>query len=327
VTERRVINHFHMACGLGGGAMGFNQGEARVGNLEAQFVCIGGVDVDAAAIRDFTRNTGVQGTVLDLFDEAQYLAFHGKPPPSGWRPALPEDLHRAAHHKRPHIVFTSMPCKGFSGLLSEALSKSGKYQALNGLTLRSMWLVMEAWKDDPPELIVFENVPRISNRGRELLERITQLLRHYGYAVRETKHDCGELGGLAQSSKRFLMVARHCAKVPQFLYEPEKHALRAVGDVLGRMPLPGDPRGGPMHRLPALQWKTWVRLAFVEAGKDWRSLRDLSVVDGHLADYLLMPEDPVPRRLRRQGMAPTRRHRHEQESAELRALRCRRPAH
>ncbi|MGC8074432.1 hypothetical protein ACP3W1_28120, partial [Salmonella enterica] len=76
----------------------------------------------------------------------------------------------------------------------------------------------------------------------------------------------GEIGGLAQSRKRFLLVGRHMAKVPNFLYEPPKRNLLAVGDILGRMPLPGDPVGGPMHRIPSLQWKTWVRLAFVEAG-------------------------------------------------------------
>ena len=78
--------------------------------------------------------------------------------------------------------------------------------------------------------------------------------------------------------------------MPPFLYEPPKRALRAVGDVLGRMPLPGDPRAGPMHRVPNLQWQTWVRLAFVEAGSDWRSLNRLRVEDGHLADFALMPE-------------------------------------
>jgi len=78
--------------------------------------------------------------------------------------------------------------------------------------------------------------------------------------------------------------------VPPFLYEPEQRSLRAVGDILGRMPLPGDLRAGPMHRVPSLQWKTWVRLAFVEAGSDWRSLNKLRVEDGKLADYLLIPE-------------------------------------
>ena len=61
-----------------------------------------------------------------------------------------------------------------------------------------------AWKDDPVELIVFENVPRIANRGRHLLDQITGLLRHYGYAVAETTHDCGELGGLGPAGQGLL---------------------------------------------------------------------------------------------------------------------------
>lgn len=188
-------------------------------------------------------------------------------------------------------MFLSAPCKGFSGLLSETKSKTARYQALNRLTLRGVWLTLEAYAHTAPApLILFENVPRIATRGRALLDRITELLRSHGYAVAETTHCCGKLGGLAQSRKRFLLVARHMASVPPFLYEPPKRPLRAVGDVLGRLPLPGDPRAGPMHRLPALQWQTWVRLAFVEAGSDWRSLARLRVVDGRLADYALVPD-------------------------------------
>jgi site-specific DNA-cytosine methylase len=285
----KEIRHFHLFCGLGGGAKGFNRGKARVGNMEGKFRCIGGVDVDPASIRDFERLSGTRGTVLDMFDRSQYLAFHGHEPPSTWKEAGPEAIRNAAGGERPHIVFLSAPCKGFSGLLSETKSLTEKYQALNRLTLRGVWLMLEAWADDPPELIVFENVPRIANRGRPLLDRIVALLRSYGYATAETTHDCGEIGGLAQSRKRFLLVARHAEKVPPFLYEPEKRPLRAVGDILGRMPMPGDLRGGPMHRIPRLQWKTWVRLAFVEAGSDWRSLNKLNVVDGRLADYLIVP--------------------------------------
>ncbi|MFY2089023.1 DNA cytosine methyltransferase, partial [Achromobacter xylosoxidans] len=130
----------------------------------------------------------------------------------------------------------------------------------------------------------------IATRGRHFLDQIVQLLRHYGYVVRETAHDCGELGGLAQSRKRFLLIARHAEKVPAFIYEPPKRPLRAVGEILGRMHLPGDLRAGPMHRIPNLSWKTWVRLAFVQAGGDWRSLNRLAVQDGYLQDYLLVPE-------------------------------------
>lgn len=290
ITIPTEIRHGHLFCGLGGGAKGFNEGHARVGALEARFRCIGGIDVNPAAIRNFEKLAGVRGTVLDLFDRDQYKAFHGVEPPRHWREAMPSDIVRAMGGERPHIWFLSAPCKGFSGLLAESSSRTPKYQALNRLTLRGIWLALEAYVNDPVELIVFENVPRITSRGRHLLDQIIDLLRRYGYAVSETTHDCGELGGLAQSRKRFLLVARHVEKVPPFLYEPEKKTLQAVGTLLGRMPLPGDAAGGPMHRIPSLQWKTWVRLAFVEAGSDWRSLNKLAVEDGYLRDYLLVPE-------------------------------------
>lgn len=290
MTTTLTINHAHLFCGLGGGAKGFNAANVRVGTMHGVFRCLGGIDVDAAAIRDFERLSGVPGTVLDLFTREQYRSFHGQEPPTDWREAVPADIHAAFGHELPHILFLSAPCKGFSGLLSQSKSNSAKYQALNELTLRGVWLALEAYGNDPVPLIVFENVPRIASRGRWLLDQITALLRQYGYAVAETTHDCGHLGGLAQSRKRFLLVARHVEKVPSFLYQPDKKPLRAVGDVLGRMPLPGDPAAGPMHRIPALQWKTWVRLAFVEAGSDWRSLNKLAVEDGQLRDYGIVPE-------------------------------------
>ncbi|HEJ2268497.1 TPA: DNA cytosine methyltransferase [Pseudomonas aeruginosa] len=288
---KRTLYHFHFCCGLGGGAAGFNRARPRVGNVEAEWVCLGGIDVDPAGLRDFERLAGVPGTLLDLFTRDQYIRFHGTEPPAGWREATPEDIRRAAGGRRPDAVFISSPCKGASGLLSEKMSLTPKYQALNELTLRCIWLMGEAWADDPVPLIVFENVPRLASRGRHLLDQINSLLGGFGYAVAETTHDCGELGGLAQSRKRFLLVARHVEKVPPFLYEPEKKSLRAVGDILGRMPLPGDiDAAGPMHRVPSLQWKTWVRLALVRAGSDWRSLNDLAVEDGYLRDLIIVPE-------------------------------------
>ncbi|HBO5640100.1 TPA: DNA cytosine methyltransferase [Pseudomonas aeruginosa] len=288
---KRTLYHFHFCCGLGGGAAGFNRARPRVGNVDAEWVCLGGIDVDPAGLRDFERLAGVPGTLLDLFTRDQYVRFHGKEPPTGWREATPEDIRRAAGGRRPDAVFISSPCKGASGLLSEKMSLTPKYQALNELTLRCIWLMGEAWADDPVPLIVFENVPRLASRGRHLLDQINSLLGGFGYAVAETTHDCGELGGLAQSRKRFLLVARHVEKVPPFLYEPEKKSLRAVGDILGRMPLPGDiEAAGPMHRVPSLQWKTWVRLALVRAGSDWRSLNELAIEDGHLRDLVIVPE-------------------------------------
>lgn len=290
LTEYREIRHAHFFAGLGGGAKGFNKGHARVGNMEAKFRCIGGIDNNAAAVRDFKRLAGVDGTLLDLFDYAQYKAFHGHEPPADWREATVDDVRRAFNYETPHIIFLSPPCKGFSSLLSDKLSQSVKYQALNRLVTRGLFLALEAYQDDPPELILLENVPRITIRGRWLIDQITALMNRYGYAVAETAHDCGELGWLAQSRKRFLLVARNVAKVPPFLYEPEKKPLRSVGEVLSKAPLPNDPAAGPLHRLPSLTWKTWVRLAFVTAGSDWRSLNQLKIVDGKVADYALVRE-------------------------------------
>lgn len=291
-ATQRTYNVFTMCSGLGGGAKGFQRAESRVGNLIAKWRCIGGIDNDPAACRDFQSLVGIPCTNMDLFTREQYTAFHEAEPPAGWREATPADVRAAAGNEHPHCVFISSPCKGASGLLSEQLSRTPKYQALNELTLRCVWLMCEAWKDDPVELIVFENVPRLMTRGRHLLDQIVQLLRHYGYAVNETTHDCGMIAkkGMAQSRKRFLLVARHTEKVPAFLYQPEMHRLQGVGTLLGRMPLPGDDTAGPMHRVPALQWKTWVRLAFVEAGSDWRSLDRLAVQDGYLRDYAIVPE-------------------------------------
>ncbi|BAI71500.1 C-5 cytosine-specific DNA methylase [Azospirillum sp. B510] len=289
----REIRHFHVCCGIGGGVKGFNRGGARVGNMVAAPRCIGGVDVDPVALASLEMVTGTKGTLLDLFDRGQYVAFHGQEPPAGWREATGEDFRRAAGGERPHVVFMSTPCKGNSGLISTKTSEAPKYVALNELALRAVFLTMEAWADDPPEILLFENVPRIAQRSRRLLDRIGGMLRAYGYAIAETAHDCGEIGGLAQSRKRFLMVARHIAKVPPFLYEPPKRPLRSVGEVLERLPLPGDQLGGPMHRVPRLQMKTWIRLAFVEAGSDWRSLNKLNVANGVLTDYGLVPEHPL----------------------------------
>ena len=69
LTNYREIRHFQLFCGLGGGAAGFNRGQAHVGSMRARFRCLGGVDSDAKAIADFSRLAGVPGTVLDLFDQ------------------------------------------------------------------------------------------------------------------------------------------------------------------------------------------------------------------------------------------------------------------
>ncbi len=289
MTDTRNIYHFHLFPGSGGGKKGFQRAQPRIPGLQGNFVYVGGMDIDAVAVRDCDKLGGYPTTVRDLASREQYIAINGQEPPPGWAEVTPDDVRAAAHGHAPNVVFLSAPCKGFSGLLAKSHAASIKYQAMNGLTQRAVWLCLEAWKDDLPEFFIFENVPLIMTRGRHFLDQIIAMFRHYGYIVRETVHDCGEVGGLAQSRRRFLLVARHGEKMPSAVYEPPIRPLRSVGEVLDRMHLPGDPAAGPMHRVPRLAWKTWVRLAFVEAGKDWRSLNRLEVENGYLRDYLIVP--------------------------------------
>lgn len=278
--------------GLGSGALGFRQASPKVGNLKGRFETAGGIDIDAGALANFEHLTGVKGTHLDLFSRDQYVAFHGHEPPEGWREAYPEDLRRIFGHL--DVAFSSPPCKGLTSLLDPKHVGSAKYEALNQLTLRCYWLLLEAYKEDPIRILLLENVPGLATRGRHLLDKIYAILHHYGYAVSEDSHDVGPIGGLAQHRKRFLMVARHRELVPPFLYRPEKKPMKSVGDVLDALPLPGDPRGGIMHRVPNLKWKTWTRLAFIEPGSDWRSLTQLEVEDGKLKDWAIRPLDGAP---------------------------------
>ncbi len=119
---KRTLYHFHFCCGLGGGAKGFNRSRPRVGNVEAHWECLGGIDVDAGVLRDFAKLAGVPGTQLDLFTRDQYIRFHGRsrPPVGGRQPGGHPSRRR---RQRPDCVFISSPCKGASGLLSEERRK------------------------------------------------------------------------------------------------------------------------------------------------------------------------------------------------------------
>lgn len=270
---------FHLCCGAGGFAYGMQQSIGEYKGSVGKFRIIGGVDVDRLACEDFETLTGVPATQLDLFSRQNFIDFHGKEPPPEWREATPEDIVEAAGGEFPDTVCISAPCKGLSGLLPAKAAESKKYQALNQLTVRCIELSLKAFELDLPGLFIFENVPRIRTRGKELLNKIRELLESYGYVIvpkEQEVHDCGELGGLGQHRKRFLLIARHPEKIPAFVYLPPKLPLKSIGDVIGPMPLPGDPAAGPLHRMQNLQWKTWVRLALIPAGGDWRDLQHIN---------------------------------------------------
>ncbi|WP_258959133.1 DNA cytosine methyltransferase [Paenibacillus tyrfis] len=268
--------------GIGGESAGLIRSQVEYGGKVYRFKLLCSIDSDPVACKNHDLITGEKtAVVMDLFRRWQYVAWHGHEPPEDWREVTPWDMWVAFGYQVPFFLFTSPPCKGLSGLLPNEKAASNKYQALNYLTVSGLELAFQACDEyggSLPAIIQLENVPRINTRGKPLLKQIRKLLEKYGYVVSmRADHNLGEIGGLGQNRVRFLILARHEAQIPNFVYYPEKKPLRTIGDVIGPLPAPGDTEaGGPLHRLPKLQWKTWMRLALIPAGGDWR---DLNKVD------------------------------------------------
>ena len=254
MTNAKTYRALFPFSGLGAGALGFLRASATLFGVEQRFVSIGGIDLDADACKDFERLTGSPALCADV---AKLTV---------------EQLRAFAGDGAPDVVFSSPPCQGFSGLLGEAKSQGAKYQALNELLLTWTRLMLEAWPGQPPKLVLIENVPRIETRGKKLLADVKRLLRARGYVFHGSSHDCGEIGGLAQHRQRYLLVARHASSTPALLYQPLRKRVRGCGEVLGLLPLPGDPSAGPLHRLPRISTLNWLRLSLIRPGGDWRDI-------------------------------------------------------
>lgn len=250
----RVYTSFHFFCGIGGTKLGEQKARALVGEHAARFESLGGVDFDEQACRDYERIAGGRALCADVhkLEPGELAAFAGR--------------------RRPDAVFMSPPCKGNSRLLSSKRAAEPKYVEMNALMERALLLCWSTWDELPP-LIFVENVPGITSRSKAMLDRCVKAAHAHGYVVDMGTHDCGEIGGLAQHRPRWFAVFRLPAAMPHVIYQPRKQRVRACGEVIGPMPMPGDVEaGGAMHAVPKLSWKNWKRLAAIPAGGDWRDL-------------------------------------------------------
>ncbi|MCP3177283.1 DNA cytosine methyltransferase [Desulfuromonas sp. KJ2020] len=283
--QPKIYRCMHLFAGIGGGSLGFKWARFNWRGIPGRFENILAIDSDPGACESYLNITRSRSECWDLFSRDQYTRFHGREPQEGWAEVTAADINEACGGIAPDVVFTSPPCKGLSGLLPQASAKLDRYQALNELTLRGIRLTIDAFPDSPPRVLLLENVPRIKSRGKHLLKEIVRLLQSRGYAVDLSDHDCGELGGLGQRRKRFLLIARHKESLQPFIYQPPKRALKTIGDIIGPLPLPDTEDMGPMHRLPRLKWLTWLRLALIPAGGDWRDLQKIEPEDFRIKHY------------------------------------------
>lgn len=302
-------------CGAGGMVGGYQAARAEMAGVRGRFETILAVDVWPVAAQSCERMNGVRVEVADLFTADQYVSFHAaRPcwcgsraamsachaaPPPGWVEMQPADLRRLCPDGV-RVLKGSPPCKGFSRLLGGEAAAAEKYQALNGLVVRWLWLWLEAFPECPPDLVLMENVPDMADpkrkkrrRGEALVERVEKMLEAYGYAVRRTSFDCGQIANLAQHRDRFLLVARRVATTQAPLLEPFETPMCTIGDVIRDLPAPVADFGIPMHVLPGNSRKTSERLAFVTGGADWRSIEGnwLSSPGWTFAQDVLVPTD------------------------------------
>jgi site-specific DNA-cytosine methylase len=243
--------------GSGGGALGFAQAETRLFDRSARFAVLGSLDFDAAACVDFEAFTGAPAWCVDVqtLTAGEVLRRYGL--------------------RAPDVVFLSPPCKGSSRLLSTAKSKDPKYVAMNRLAVVWTRVMLEAWGDAPPKLVLLENVPGLPQRAGGMLRELRSMLKAAGYVFHASTHDCGEIGGLAQHRERYLLVARHTGSCSSLLYKPVTKRVRGVGEVLGELPMPATIAADlwdALHTMPRLTWRNWLRLALIPAGGDWRDL-------------------------------------------------------
>lgn len=260
-SRDRVFRYVAVFCGSGGQSIGYNKARVRVLGVDARWDCQAAIDNDPIACADYERFTGHRPICADVMEMEQRYT------PASFRAEIGEDA--------PDAVLISAPCKGGSRLLSAKKAKTRKYRLLNRLATVFCGMMLDAWKAAPPKLVLFENVPGLPSRARAALRSLRSLLRSAGYRFDERTHDCGELGGLAQHRKRYLLVARHVGRCPPSLYQAPKKRVRGIGEVLAALPMPataGADRWGTLHTMPRLSWRNWLRLACIPAGGDWRDL-------------------------------------------------------
>ena len=272
--------------GCGGGAYGAQKAHTKFRGLSGSVKLLGGYDYDQYACDAFKYLTGVHEHCCDA------------------RALTPEDIHAMWGKTAPWSIVSSPPCVGATSLISHEKASTDHYREMNSLMLPSTRTILEAYGPDPenlPAFWIFENVPGLASdkRGGRMLRDLFALFKSYGcYAIHVGTHNARHVGGGAQNRVRLLIIVRNTKRVPVFLYKPPHQDGSVIADVLGGLPLPDDPRGGPMHTTTRrMSFLNRLRLWAIPAGKDWRALRDrrdqlaMKVAEGAHANLYRVADD------------------------------------
>ena len=257
MTTTHTLNALCFMSGIGLGTRGLHEARVQLGDHEARFGVPLGIDIDERACRVFERITGGHALVADFHEltSADLRAF----------------THIHFGGKAPFLVLGSPPCKAFSQLLSKKQAATPEYQRMAQLYYTGLRLAVTTWPDGPA-VIQWENVRGVTSRGEDIRDASKALLHEYNYEVDERVFDCAEVGGTPARRPRHILIARRRDLCRQMVALPPRRAPKSCGSALRDLPLPNDPAAGPLHRLPEISLITWLRLAFVRAGSDHRSI-------------------------------------------------------
>jgi DNA (cytosine-5)-methyltransferase 1 len=230
--------------GCGGTSLGF----AALSGKQKFFNIIGGVDINAAALKTFASNFKAPTLTQDireiyLQDQKEELkAFFGL------------DKERT----RPLVVIGCAPCQGFSAHTKKFGDKRDERNTLIGA-------FAEIVVGLRPDFIVMENVPEIlGKKYQQHYQEAKEVLIKHGYQISQQIYSAA-MFGVPQARNRAIIVASKSAfALPAPVFQPGEYA--TVKDAIGTLPAikAGEvPLSDPYHRSAAHNKSTLQTISMV----------------------------------------------------------------
>lgn len=228
-------------CGAGGLALGLRQSGFQ---LRAAF------DLDAEAVHTYQHNLGDGAFVADA------------------REIRPEELLDRAELRgvRLDLLAGGPPCQGFSRQKRGAHLGDPRNELVAELGRLARGL--------NPRAVLVENVASFGEaRGRAFVEALSEALADYVLTPQVVN---SADFGLAQTRRRYLLVAIHRDEPGVFQLSPSQASWRTVGEVLRGLDeppeRPEDPSPWPNHQRARVTPENIHRFSFVPEGGGWNDI-------------------------------------------------------
>jgi DNA (cytosine-5)-methyltransferase 1 len=211
VANFQVLDFF---CGCGGMSLGFAA-------LPKHFEVVGGCDINPVSAKTYSSNFGVECTVEDVrnvadFDDAKLREFL-----AGFSKYQPE---------KPLVLVGCAPCQGFTSHRKKYWNSAEDKR--NSLVEVFAHLALRL----KPQAIIMENVPDLlAKKYWPHFRLATNLLEENGYIVRQAIYNSASFG-VPQERFRAIVVAMHrdFALPEPLLLDPEKY--QTVRKAIGHLP-------------------------------------------------------------------------------------------